>query len=175
MLRSTLLIALACTPFVALARPGAAPAPLAASAAPAQIAAPCDNLFDQEPVLVFDVSGYGLAGLIHQHVCVYDSGLVTYAEAGGGTPLFPFGSSADITYVPVEKVRAFQKSLILAGAFSICDEDALVADAPLHTVTVFRGQTDSRAHTYSYWFPISQANTDVHALILAFIDDAFPN
>jgi hypothetical protein len=172
MLRTGFLIAISSVPFLALAF--TAPSQPILSGAPAVAPAPCPNDFDQEPLLIYDVSGYGLAGLIHQHVCVYDNGLVTYAEAGGGTPLFPFGSSADIAFVDLPTVQSFYKELIQLGAFTICDEQSFVADAPLITVTVFRGQTDSRAHTYSYYYPVSATNDVVHNHITTFIGNVFP-
>lgn len=174
MLRTGFLIALSSAPFLALAIGTPTPLPTTIGSPAALAPAPCPNDFDQEPLVMYDVSGYGLAGLIHQHVCVYDNGLVTYGEAGGGTPLFPFSSSADVAYVPVAKVEGFYKELLQFGAFGICDELSFVADAPLITVTVFRGQTDSRAHTYSYYFPLSVASQSVHDHINMFIGDVFP-
>lgn len=136
---------------------------------------PCANQWVNEPLVVFDVSGYSLAGLIHRHLTVYNSGLVTIAEAGGGTTLFPFGSKADVTWLQPDETLKLWKSVMQAGAANICDIMEAVSDVPLTTVTVHRGETDSRAHTYSYLLASTPAASNVEQLILAFIQNTFPN
>lgn len=102
----------------------------------------------QEPVLVYDVTGGTLSGPVHAHLTVYNSGLVTYSEAAGlGTPVV----NARTAYVAPDLVHALAKSLSAAGAFALPDQPLAVADIPLKTLTVFRGDTDAFAHTYSYW------------------------
>lgn len=42
-----------------------------------------------------------------------------------------------------------RNSLLVLG-----DQDLSVADIPLTTVTVFKGNTNAKAHTFSYWVGI---------------------
>lgn len=146
-----------------------------AGAAPPAPAAPCVNLFQNEPLVVFDISGFTLTGLLHKHFSLYSSGVATLAEAGGGTPLFPFGSKADVAFVTPEEARKLWSAVVAAGAFSNCDILEWVSDVPLTTVTVYRGETDSRARTYSYYLPSKPSAAAVQALIEEFIQKAFPN
>ncbi|MFN0205628.1 MAG: hypothetical protein ACKVS6_04860 [Planctomycetota bacterium] len=135
----------------------------------------CNNFFPQEPLVVFDISGYSLTGLIHQHVAIYSSGLVSISAAGGGTQLFPFSSKADAVFLQTSAVEKLWNKVIQAGAMTICDENAFVSDMPLTTVTVHRGATNSASHTYSYYFPMSPESTAVANHIQDFINTHFPN
>lgn len=135
----------------------------------------CNNIFPQEPLVVFDVSGYSLTGLIHQHLTVYSSGLVSISAAGGGTQLFPFSSKADVAFLQISEVEKLWTKVIQDGAMSICDENAFVADLPLTTITVHRGATNSTARTFSYYFPMSPESNAVANHISEFINTHFPN
>ncbi|QDU84796.1 hypothetical protein Pla163_19100 [Planctomycetes bacterium Pla163] len=177
MLRTTFFLTIAALPFVAASQSQqpqlpAPPTPIG----PPLSATLCPNTLDQEPLLMYDVSGYSLTGVIHQHLAVYDNGVVSISSVSGGTPLFPSANKADITYIQPTAARALLKSLVQAGARQICDEDIPVADLPLTTITVFaRGNTDDRAHTFSYWLPLSNESQTVSGLIQAFIATTFPN
>jgi hypothetical protein len=171
MLRTTFFLTIVALPFVAASQQQQ---PILIG--PPAAAAPCPNTLEQEPLLIYDVSGYGLAGVIHQHLAVYDNGVVSISSVSGGTPIFPSANKADLTYVPPATARDLAKSLVQAGARQICDEDIPVADLPLTTVTLFaRGVTDDRAHTFSYWLPLSNESQTVSNLIQAFITTTFPN
>lgn len=170
MLRTTFFLTVAALPFLAASQPQQ-PTLIGPPAA----IAPCANTLEQEPLLMYDVSGFGLAGVIHRHLAVYDNGVVSISSVSGGTPLFPSANKADITYVPAATARALLKSVVQAGARGICDEDIAVADLPLTTITIFgRGNTDDRSHTFSYWLPLSTESQTVSGLIQAFITTTFP-
>lgn len=144
----------------------------------------CTNTLPQEPVLMYDVSGFGLGGQIHLHLSLYSNGLASISSAPGGI-IFPeqtsggfggfFDPKAEMVFVDPAAVAELAENLALAGAFKACDEDAIIADIPLTTVTVFRGETNSRAHTFSYWTPLSPQTQAVGTLISEFIDKYFPN
>lgn len=175
MIRSTFLLALAAAPFLALApqqiSPGG-PTPIG----PGPFTQPCADTLDQEPLLMFDVSGFTLTGVLHQHLCVYDNGVVSISSVSGGTPLFPLTNKADIAFVTPTQARTLHKQVVQAGAFQACDEPIPVADLPLTTVTVFRaGRTDDRAHTWSYFLPQTPQTQNVENAILAFKNATFPN
>ena len=104
-------------------------------------------ILKHEPVLVFDVSGSTLTGPLHISYRVYNDGYIAGSECGG-----PFGvNSAGTAGASEAEVLALQKALIDAGGMSLPDQNLSVADIPLTTVTVFRGDTNARAHTFSYW------------------------
>jgi hypothetical protein len=142
----------------------------------------CSNTLPQEPVLMYDVSGFGLGGQIHLHLGVYSNGLVSISSAPGG-PTFEqsagfggfFEPKAQLVYVDPAVVSELAENLAAVGAFKACDEDAFVSDLPLTTVTVFRGETNSRAHTFSYWTPLTPQTQAVGTLISDFIATNVPN
>jgi hypothetical protein len=164
MLRPTLLAALAALPLVYVSMPAGPPAALAQ--------APCFNVLPQEPVLVYDVTGFTFAGmLVHKHLAVYTNGVASISEAG--TSSGP-SSKADVAFVGPDKVRKLVADLTGANAFALCDQNVGAADIPLTTVTVARGATDAVAHTFSYWFAGAPYDK-VEAVIDAFIKKTFPN
>ena len=174
MLRTSLLLALVAAPFVV---PGPqqitpiGPGPIGPTPA-----GPCQDLLDQEPLVMFDVTGYTLAGLLHEHLCVYDNGVVTISRVSGGTPIFPLTDAADIAFVTPTQARNFHKQLVQGGALRACDEPLAVADLPMTTITVFhRGLTNDRAHTFSYWLPQSIESQNASNIIAAFKSQTFPN
>jgi len=145
----------------------------------------CTNTLPQEPVLIYDVSGFGFGGQIHLHLSLYTNGLASISSAPGGV-IFPeaqttggfggfFEPKAELLYVDPAVVAQLAENLAAVGAFKACDEDAIIADIPLTTVTVFRGETNARAHTFSYWTPLSPQTQAVSTLINDFIATNFPN
>lgn len=179
MLRTSLVVALVAAPLLTPASqqisPGG-PTPIG----PPIIGPPptigCANTLDQEPLVMFDVTGFTLAGLLHEHLCVYDNGVVTISRVSGGTPLFPLTNAADIAFISPNDARNLHKTLTQAGAFRACDEQLSVADLPMSTVSIFRaGATDDRVHTFSYWIPQSPESQATSLAISAFRDQTFPN
>ncbi|MEZ5977000.1 MAG: hypothetical protein R3F34_02115 [Planctomycetota bacterium] len=170
MLRTLALVGLVAAPFLAIA-------PQQQSGAAVIIGPgvqPC-NALQQEPVVMYDISGYTLTGVYHLHLMVYDNGATSISRVSGGTPIFPMSNAADFTYVTKQRVKQLAKDLAQAGAFQLCDEDALVADLPMTTVTVFRGTMDAKAHTFNYWLPQTAGSAKVQQLIDDFRTETFPN
>ena len=139
---------------------------LAALSVPSFLAAapPGQQQIKQEPVLNFDVTGGTLLGPLHTRFTVYNNGLVTFSEASG----FADSSSAGTTRVSDTVVDRLVKDLEDAGGFKLSDQTITVSDVPLTTVTVFRGDTNAKAHTFSYWLGIDQ-----YAKIAQVIDDFY--
>ena len=109
----------------------------------------------QEPILNFDVSGSTLTGPLHSRLTVYNSGLISASQCSG----FTGANSAGTGYATPAQVEKLRKELIAAGGMVLPDQNISVADLPLTTVTVFRGDTDAKAHTFSYWVGIKNYGT----------------
>ena len=106
----------------------------------------------REPVLNVDITGSTLTGPLHSRFTVYNDGLVTSSDCGG----FFGTSSAGTTVAPSEAAESLRSDLIAAGGLSLKDQPPIFADVPLTTVTVFKGATNSRAHTFSYWIGVGE-------------------
>jgi hypothetical protein len=158
-----------------LASPGIVASPAAAPAAQSLPGPGCPNFFVNEPLVVYDITGYTLTGLLHLHLTVYSSGTAQISEAGGGAGPFPFVSMADVAYVTPEAAEKLWKTVVTADAMSICDYALQVSDVPLTTITVHRGDTNSAAHTYSYWVAGTPQMQAVDNAIQNFIHQYFPN
>lgn len=169
MSRRLLLAALAFSPLAFFAvRPAAA------------VPGGCGNLFPNEPLVLFDTTGFTLSGsLIHQNLVVYGSGIAAYSVSSQQLtpPLegsFDFGD-AKVAMLTPETAQRFLRELAFAGAFSLCDEPAFVADVPPSTLTVFNGGTDAAAHSFSFFGGgLSQPHATVAQIVDAFITAHFP-
>jgi len=135
------------------------------------VAAP--SFLAQEPILFYDISGFGFGGPIHQRLSVYNSGLASISA----TDFTGQSGNAAFLYTSVDRVRQLQHDLIQAGAFELPDSPWVGFDVPLTTVTVLKGGgNDQRAHTYSYFFiDTGDGYSQVSLLINAFIAETFPN
>ena len=140
MIRSFILGALTATPLVYAAFP-AAPQPAPQSG--------CSNVWVAEPLVVYDVTGATLAGLVDSNLVVYDSGVAKLSSASAQ----PGEGRAILSYVSPQEALDFARDLALAGGLAICDQNAAGSDVPLKTLTLFRsGKTDTRVHSFSWWF-----------------------
>ncbi len=104
-------------------------------------------LLMREPVLNFDVTGSTLLGAFHTRLTVYNDGLVTGSTCGG----FNGENSGGTTVATLGEVNQLQADLIAAGGLVLPDQNIQVSDVPLTTVSVFKGTTNARCHTFSYW------------------------
>jgi len=149
---------------------------LAPAARPLEAAAPapCNNPLPQEPILVHDTTGFSLGGPIHIHFSLYANGLATLAH-GPGPGLIGGDGKADFTSVTPAEAMGLLQDLIALGAYNQCDLDDQVSDLPLTTVTVFRGLTDARAHTFSFWWASTPQLLAIEDRIQTFIQTTFPN
>lgn len=139
---------------------------LASSAAPQ---GPCVNTIRHEPVLVYEVSGFGFGGLIDRMLTVYADGSLKLSSAELSGP----GKAALAAASPAE-VKTLTQTLSLAGSFTACDDQSTGFDVPLKTLTVFRGGTDALTHTVSWWFQ-NPPYDGLEQPLDAFIAQHFPN
>ncbi|MBL9120417.1 MAG: hypothetical protein JNL80_10945 [Phycisphaerae bacterium] len=133
---------------------------------------PAVTTIDEEPVLFWDVAGYGLGGPIHERLAIYSNGLVTYAYGGWAGD----DGAACFTYVAPESVTALAHDLRKAGVFGVKDSAAIVSDVPTTTVTAFRslGNGESRAATFSFTSPTSDVLVEISAIVNRFRDEHLP-
>jgi hypothetical protein len=140
-----------------------------AAGAEAQPCAPtdpatCVNVQRREPIVMWDVTGDTLAGtLVHGRLVVYNDG-VTSVSSGNG--------DVRTEGVAPAVVQGLRRALVQAGATTLCDQ-AYVTDMPLTTLTMFEGNTDAQAHTFSYWVA-ENAYAGVQAEIDHFLATHFP-
>jgi len=134
--------------------------------------AACANYVDHEPVVVFDVTGHTIATSVHSRFTLYDDGRATlskFTDVGGGIET----GEARTTVVATQAVDDLLQDLAAAGAFTLCDQKQIAVDVPLSTLTVLRGQTDARAHSFSYW-TATGAHAAAGTAIAQFIAATFP-
>jgi hypothetical protein len=125
----------------------------------------------QEPVLVWDVTGSGIAGPLHSNVVVYNNGLVSYSS------FFLFTGNdgqACTTNVSPSTVKRLASDLAKAGAGTLGDNSSMGADIPLTTITFFQKPgTDSSAHTFSFFH--GTAYMDVQTILWDFQSKHVPS
>jgi hypothetical protein len=139
--KSRLLWAAALAPLALLA-------PRSTSQSAADLAIPGLGKIQQEPTLVYDVTGGTLSGLVNTNVVVYNNGLVSYSNFGsfGGGD----GSSC-VVQVPTDAVKKLTSDLKRSGAATLPDGGLIISDVPLQTVTFLaEPATDAKAHTFSF-------------------------
>jgi hypothetical protein len=125
----------------------------------------CANFQRREPIVMWDVTGYTLAGaLVHGRLVVYNDG-VTSVSSGNG--------DVRIEAVAPAAAQALRGDLIQAGATTLCDQKQVTADMPLTTLTMFVGSTEAQAHTFSYWVA-NNGYAAVQAAIDGFLATHFP-
>ncbi|MFO0839251.1 MAG: hypothetical protein U1D55_12100 [Phycisphaerae bacterium] len=106
------------------------------------------NVWVREPVLIYDMTGYGFAGLMHRHVAVYNDGVVNLSKTG------IIGTDVRALQIDSAQVEALRRQLIAAGAATLRDDPSGGADIPLTTVTFFAAAAPRTwANTFSYYFP----------------------
>ncbi|MFN0006700.1 MAG: hypothetical protein ACKVXR_02240 [Planctomycetota bacterium] len=138
--------------------------------AAAPLAVPCPNVLPHEPIVVYDINGYTLAGPLDLQMTVYGNGFArlstTNANNGEGKSRITTVSQAD----------ADNLLILLAkhGAFELCDDPTVVSDMPMSTLTVMKPDTSVRTHTYSWWVGHG-AYGPPEQVLLDFIASAFPN
>ena len=165
MLRRIALLAVALSPV----------AVLAFASTPAKAGGPtaCPNLYAVEPLVMWDVTGFSFfGGLLHEHLVVYSNGTAAISTASDDNTSAT-GAQGKVAFVDPAKAQRFLRELASAGAFDLCDQNLIVNDIPLTTLTVFKGATDATSHTFSYW--TGDAPYDkVASVVSAFIASTFP-
>jgi len=113
------------------------------------------NTWKAEPVLIYDVSGGTLLGMVHRHLSVYSNGRTSLAEFGPG--MTSRNASKMINPEVVDRLRS---QLAANNGLTLSDQETQAQDLPMTTVTTFKGATNAASHTFSYWHP----ETDYEAL-----------
>lgn len=161
MFRSTALVALSILPWLQPAH-----GPVAAAAAPG-----CVDVFPHHPIVVYEISGGTLAGPLDQELLVYGDG---FARLSSATANFGAGSSKQ-AFVGDAAAAALITSLSQNGAFQLCDVPDQVSDMPLTTLTVMRGNTDSRVHTFSWFLAPPGQHAACEQILQNFVAAHFPS
>lgn len=130
---------------------------------------PCPNALVHEPLVLYEVNGGTLAGVVDRQLCVYSDGFVRLSSSLGDGSGF-----SQVVLVDSSEALALLRALVETGAMAQCDNPDPTSDVPLSTLTVLRGPTRQRANSFSWFGPTSTIS--VYESILAnFIDAHFPN
>jgi len=138
MFRPLSALALAAVPTLFLQPPAAPSAP------------PCVNTLQHEPVVVYEVSGGAIGGYHDLQLSVYDDGMARLTRAS----FDGVNSKSELVLVGAVSALGLASDLSHLGSWIECDDTTIAPDVPLQTLTVLRGATDARAHTYSWWLPV---------------------
>ena len=146
-----------------------------ASWSPAPASQPDANPLRHEPVLILDVTGSTLLGIVHRHLTIYNDGFATLsAFEPGSFRAPPTQAYAGTAFATESTVAQMKQALGRVGVFALEDQRGFVFDVPLTTVTIFRGATNAVAHTYSYWLPTGDYGA-ADAIVQDFVADHFPD
>ncbi len=133
------------------------------------LAPTCPNTIRHEPLVVFDVSGGTLAGLVDLQLTVYNDGIARVCQSASLTGAV----DARLAYVTPLEATNLARDLSILGAGTLCDLDSMFTDTPTSTLTVLRGTTDSPSHTFS-WVGGQGPYALVEQRLFTFIQAAFP-
>lgn len=135
----------------------------------------------QTPVLVYDVTGGTLAGVIHLQLSVYNTGFASISASGFNAfeppddGRCPNDGRADYAFVGQQAAKDLLTQLKGAGAFE-ANNGAQGLDVPLHTVTVFANRgAEAKTHSFTYQFASSPEIFATAEVINQFIDTYFPS
>jgi len=135
---------------------------------PASVSSSCFNSIVHEPLVIYEISGGTLAGPVDLHLTVYSDGAVRIADMSD--PASPRGA---IERVDPEAVSSLALYLERMGAGINCDDDGMVTDVPLHTLTLLKPGTNPRGHTFSWWLP-EDSNGVIEMRLEQFVAEVFP-
>ena len=129
----------------------------------------CKEVFQNEPVIVFHLSGATFVSQIEENLLIFNNGSVMHARSD----TFTAEITVEAANVGPVGVRTLFKDLVALGAGGLCDQDTFVSETPLRTLTLMRGTPNSITHTFSYYGSdkLYQAIDD---RILGFIAATFP-
>lgn len=129
---------------------------------------------DNEPDVVYDITGGTLSGPYYLHFAAYTSGEITLVESSSQLDQ-PRVIQRQVSTLVVDTLM---RDLQAAGAFSLTDSPVIVLDVPMTTVTMFTPSSSlgqSLAVTYSYFSTSGGgAYASVDQILQDFIDWQFP-
>ena len=141
---------------------------------PLDAANPSSQSIDCQPLVIYDVCGYGYAGRTMLHLAVYSNGEASVSWLG------PRGSYAEFTTVPKMAVYDLVAALTAVGGLTLTDRGGKSVDTPMTTVTVFSDNTPNAFHnTFSFFSsgpqptPSKGRYDEVVRLLQTFIDNSF--
>jgi hypothetical protein len=128
----------------------------------------CANVLPHEPVLLYEIHGATLAAQVDKSLTVYADGAIRLSTGSDASP-----GKCTVLQVAPSVVDELRQTLVLTGGLTLCDDQRVVTDVPLHTLTLLGKTPVTRANTFSYWI----GDEDYEAVDLAleqFIADQFP-
>lgn len=129
---------------------------------------PCLNVITHEPLLVYEVVGSALYEQYDFTLTLYNDGSIKLADAYATAP-----HQCLRAQIPTREAWSFYQSVVMAGAFSVCDDPRTMTDVALHTVTMLDPFLDMPTHTFSYWIG-DGSYAPIDALLTDFIAAQFP-
>lgn len=144
--------------------------PFALSAAPVPAPPACVDVIPHAPIVVYDLSGGTIAGIIDVSLTVYGDGWVRASSESGITGT----NKAATAFVGSQAAAAFARDLVVLGAAGLCDQVSFANDLPTQTLTILRDGTDVKGRTYS-WLEGNATYGPVEQRIWAFLTATFPN
>ena len=126
------------------------------------------NKILHEPIVIYDLTGSTLTGPFNLNLEVYNDGTAKISGVTGQT------ADARVANVGQQTALQFAKDLRSAGAWTLSDQQLVVADVPLKTITVLRGfNGDLEGRSFSYWTGVNQYQ-GVEIAAQLFIAQHFP-
>lgn len=114
------------------------------------VSSACPNAILHEPLLVYEVHGGTLAGPVDLNLIVFSDGQARWVDLTDAD--VPRGGVVNSDPdAALDLVRDLER---IGGGLN-CDAQGYVTDVPLHTLTLLKPGTDTRAHTFSWWLPES--------------------
>ena len=127
----------------------------------------CANLIAHEPLVLYESTGGTFAGPYDLELVVYNDGKVRLSSA-----VHDGGKDALATIDP-DMAVGLEQELQRLSAFALCDQTGQATDVPLTTLTMMHGDTESAAHTHSWWVH-DESNRPIDNAIQSFIAEVFP-
>ncbi len=109
------------------------------------------TITQNEPMVIYSVTGGTLTGGVHRQLTVYNNGFATIAKLD--TPVFPTpGTFKDVETTSVGATAALQLliDLVNAGAATLPEQQFILPDVPLTTLTVLEGREIGLSRTISF-------------------------
>ena len=149
-------------------KPEPVPGPI--EPAPAPVPAFDLNPIKREPVLIYDLTGGTLVGTFHTNIVVYNDGLTSFARKDW--IVFPGPpqeiEDADVGFATDAQVAQLIEELQAAGASTRIDDQNVILDVPVATVTFFpRPAPRARNNTFSFF---SAGGSEIEQIIDDFAD-----
>jgi hypothetical protein len=117
---------------------------------------------------VYESTGGTFAGPTDLELVVYNDGKVRISST------VKDGGKVAAAIVDPGVANGFMLHLQRLHSFTSCDQTGQPTDVPLSTLTIMHGDTDSVAHTHSWWLPDEESGP-IEAVIQDFIADTFPD